>query len=238
MLILEVCSNNIALRNLSLLKWLRKLLMFSSCRCPFCSVFFCTLDYSSLTTDISSILNALALVFIDFHQSQLTLLVYTVNSQNLLTPVLVMMLKLLDFKMVIILSDSIWVTVDLNRVRYNGVSLGLSLWGLLGVSLGWDALGSVAFCLALNYKQMELYHALPFFCYLLGKCIKQGLLGRGWVSTACRWAFFRLFEMKVEFGWTLTRVHPDRRRNGSESSLYVFKRSRLMFQKSNHLHSS
>lgn len=102
MFILEVCSNNIALRNLSLLKWLRKLLMFSSYRCPFCSVFFCTRDYSSLTTDISSILNALALVFIDFHQSQLTLLVYTVNSQNLLTPVLVMMLKLLDFKMVIL----------------------------------------------------------------------------------------------------------------------------------------
>lgn len=90
-----------------------------------------------------------------------------------------MMLKLLDFKMVIILSYSIWVTVDLNRIRYNGVSLGLTLWGLLGLSLGWDALGSVAFCLALNYKQMELYHALPFFCYLLGKCIKQDLLGRG-----------------------------------------------------------
>lgn len=106
----DVCSDNIALRNLSLLKWFRKLLMFSSYRCPFCSVFFCTLDYSSLTTDISSILNALALVFIDFHQSQLTLLVYTVNSQNLLTPVLVMMLKLLDFKMVIILSYSMTLT--------------------------------------------------------------------------------------------------------------------------------
>ncbi|XP_013929787.1 PREDICTED: dolichyl pyrophosphate Man9GlcNAc2 alpha-1,3-glucosyltransferase-like [Thamnophis sirtalis] len=26
---------------------------------------------------------------------------------------------------------------------------------------------------------MELYHALPFFCYLLGKCFKKGLLGKG-----------------------------------------------------------
>lgn len=76
-------------------------------------------------------------------------------------------------------SYSIGVTVDLNDIRYNGVSLGLALWALLGLGLGWDALGSVAFCLALNYKQMELYHALPFFCYLLGKCIKVGLLGRG-----------------------------------------------------------
>lgn len=89
------------------------------------------------------------------------------------------MLKFLDFKLVILLLYSIRVRVDLNHVRYNGISLGLALWGLLGLSLGWDALGSLAFCLALNYKQMELYHALPFFCYLLGKCMKLGLLGRG-----------------------------------------------------------
>ncbi|KAK3556771.1 hypothetical protein QTP70_016685 [Hemibagrus guttatus] len=49
----------------------------------------------------------------------------------------------------------------------------------LGLGLGRDLLGSVAFTLALNYKQMELYHSLPFFCYLLGRCIKQGLLGKG-----------------------------------------------------------
>ncbi|CAG11585.1 unnamed protein product [Tetraodon nigroviridis] len=71
------------------------------------------------------------------------------------------------------------ILIDYGHFQYNGVSLGLALWALLGLGLGWDALGSVAFCLALNYKQMELYHALPFFCYLLGKCIKVGLLGRG-----------------------------------------------------------
>uniref|UniRef100_A0A3Q0RSG6 Alpha-1,3-glucosyltransferase n=1 Tax=Amphilophus citrinellus TaxID=61819 RepID=A0A3Q0RSG6_AMPCI len=63
-------------------------------------------------------------------------------------------------------------------IRYNGVSLGFALWGILALGLGWDVLGSVAFSLALNYKQMELYHALPFFCYLLGRCIKTGLMGR------------------------------------------------------------
>uniref|UniRef100_A0A8C2V173 Alpha-1,3-glucosyltransferase n=1 Tax=Chinchilla lanigera TaxID=34839 RepID=A0A8C2V173_CHILA len=52
---------------------------------------------------------------------------------------------------------------------YNAVSLGFALWGILGVSYDWDLLGSLAFCLALNYKQMELYHSLPFFCFLLGK---------------------------------------------------------------------
>ncbi|NXW52618.1 ALG6 glucosyltransferase, partial [Nyctiprogne leucopyga] len=61
------------------------------------------------------------------------------------------------------------------------VSLGFALWGVLYLSYDWDLLGSVAFCLALNYKQMELYHSLPFFCYLLGKCFKKGLKGKGLV---------------------------------------------------------
>lgn len=32
-----------------------------------------------------------------------------------------------------------------------------------------DLLAAAAFSLALNYKQMSLYHAPPFFFYLLGK---------------------------------------------------------------------
>uniref|UniRef100_G3U9B7 Alpha-1,3-glucosyltransferase n=1 Tax=Loxodonta africana TaxID=9785 RepID=G3U9B7_LOXAF len=64
---------------------------------------------------------------------------------------------------------------------YNSVSLGFALWGVLGVSCDWDLLGSLAFCLAVNYKQMELYHSLPFFCFLLGKCFKKGLKGKGFV---------------------------------------------------------
>ncbi|XP_012494781.1 PREDICTED: dolichyl pyrophosphate Man9GlcNAc2 alpha-1,3-glucosyltransferase [Propithecus coquereli] len=64
---------------------------------------------------------------------------------------------------------------------YNSVSLGFALWGVLGVSCDWDLLGSLAFCLAINYKQMELYHSLPFFCFLLGKCFKKDLKGKGFV---------------------------------------------------------
>ena len=37
----------------------------------------------------------------------------------------------------------------------------------------WDVIGSIAFSMALNYKQMELYHALPFFFYLLGKSFQS-----------------------------------------------------------------
>ncbi|NXU70599.1 ALG6 glucosyltransferase, partial [Oreotrochilus melanogaster] len=72
------------------------------------------------------------------------------------------------------------ILIDHGHFQYP-LSLGLALWGVLFLSYDWDLLGSVAFCLALNYKQMELYHSLPFFCYLLGKCFKKGLKGKGLV---------------------------------------------------------
>jgi alpha-1,3-glucosyltransferase len=38
--------------------------------------------------------------------------------------------------------------------------------------LVWGQLGTVSFCLALNYKQMTLYYAPAFFFYLLAKCYR------------------------------------------------------------------
>ncbi|KAM8805313.1 dolichyl pyrophosphate Man9GlcNAc2 alpha-1,3-glucosyltransferase [Eudromia elegans] len=70
------------------------------------------------------------------------------------------------------------ILIDHGHFQYP-LSLGFALWGILFLSHDWDLLGSVAFCLALNYKQMELYHSAPFFCYLLGKCFKKGLRGKG-----------------------------------------------------------
>ncbi|XP_066481500.1 dolichyl pyrophosphate Man9GlcNAc2 alpha-1,3-glucosyltransferase isoform X2 [Tiliqua scincoides] len=64
-------------------------------------------------------------------------------------------------------------------IDYGHFHLGFALWGVLCLSYEFDVLGSVAFCLAINYKQMELYHSLPFFCYLLGKCFRKGLMGKG-----------------------------------------------------------
>jgi len=61
------------------------------------------------------------------------------------------------------------------------------LWGITGLCTGHELLGSIAFSLALNYKQMELYHALPFFCFLLGSCVQRckqaGLIGGLWKLT-------------------------------------------------------
>lgn len=60
--------------------------------------------------------------------------------------------------------------IDHGHFQYNGISLGLSLWTFLLICNNRFCLATVAFCLSLNYKQMQLYHAVPFFIFLLKKC--------------------------------------------------------------------
>jgi len=69
------------------------------------------------------------------------------------------------------------IIIDHGHFQYNNISLGLALMAVAQVTRGRHILGSVLFVLALNYKQMELYHALPFFCYLLGVCWQQRTVG-------------------------------------------------------------
>ena len=72
-----------------------------------------------------------------------------------------------------ILCQPALVVIDYGHFQYNCVSLGFTLWGIVAVMANWDVLGTVVFCLALNYKQMELYHAMPFFFFLVGKAFKS-----------------------------------------------------------------
>ena len=65
------------------------------------------------------------------------------------------------------------VLVDHGHFQYNGISLGFTLWAAASIDGGWERLGASLFTLALNYKQMSLYHALPFFGVLLGRCIAE-----------------------------------------------------------------
>ena len=69
------------------------------------------------------------------------------------------------------------IIIDHGHFQYNNISLGLAIMAVAQVTRGRHILGSVLFVLALNYKQMELYHALPFFCYLLGVCWQQRTVG-------------------------------------------------------------
>lgn len=65
--------------------------------------------------------------------------------------------------------------IDYCHFQFNTVSLGLTLLAYTMLAKSYDVMGCVLFALSLNYKQMELYHALPFFCYLSGKAFKTKL---------------------------------------------------------------
>ncbi|KAK6061146.1 ALG6, ALG8 glycosyltransferase family protein [Cooperia oncophora] len=63
--------------------------------------------------------------------------------------------------------------IDNGHFQYNSVSLGLFLISFLFLINRKFLVGSVSFVLALNYKQMELYHALPIFTFILSRSLKR-----------------------------------------------------------------
>ncbi|VDM23251.1 unnamed protein product [Hydatigera taeniaeformis] len=65
------------------------------------------------------------------------------------------------------------ILVDHGHFQYNCISLGLFVLSLTFFAKDFDVIGSVVFCLAILYKQMELYHALPIFVFLLSKCFSH-----------------------------------------------------------------
>lgn len=65
------------------------------------------------------------------------------------------------------------ILIDNGHFQYNNFSLGLALFAVGLLFHDKIVLAAVSFSLALNYKQMELYHALPFFAYMFGLCLKK-----------------------------------------------------------------
>lgn len=65
------------------------------------------------------------------------------------------------------------ILIDHGHFQYNCISLAFCVLAATFVCIQKSVLGSIFFCLALNYKQMELYHAFPFFLYLLSTCIPK-----------------------------------------------------------------
>ncbi|RKP11561.1 glycosyl transferase [Piptocephalis cylindrospora] len=69
--------------------------------------------------------------------------------------------------------------IDHGHFQYNSVMLGLVLHAY---NAFWDRAygrGAVLFTLALGFKQMALYYALPIFTFLLGRCYRQRSLNQG-----------------------------------------------------------
>jgi alpha-1,3-glucosyltransferase len=83
--------------------------------------------------------------------------------------------------------------MDHGHFQYNSTSLGFALlacYYMTRPSFRDCIIGSFYFCLALNFKQMTLYHAPAIFFYLSGRCfavdqwfIRFGALGATVVST-------------------------------------------------------
>ena len=69
------------------------------------------------------------------------------------------------------------ILIDSGHFQYNTVMLGLVVWAVNFFLADQDVLGSVAFCLALGFKQMALYFSPAVFAYLLGKSFRQGFFG-------------------------------------------------------------
>jgi len=70
------------------------------------------------------------------------------------------------------------ILIDHGHFQYNCVSIGLTLWAIYFIHNQMPFLSSAMFSLALNYKQISLYHALPFFFYLLGFSLSRESLLR------------------------------------------------------------
>lgn len=69
------------------------------------------------------------------------------------------------------------ILIDHGHFQYNGVSLGFFIGAVACFMKNCDLLGSILFCSSLAYKQMELYHSLPIFFYLFGKCVHLSFIG-------------------------------------------------------------
>lgn len=71
------------------------------------------------------------------------------------------------------------ILVDHGHFQYNCVSLGLSLFAIYFLQSDNLAASAFMFSLALNYKQISLYYAMPFFVYMLSKVFSsKGLIGK------------------------------------------------------------
>ncbi len=79
--------------------------------------------------------------------------------------------------LLLVLLNPTIILIDHGHFQYNAISIGLmqlAVYFLISKAKTNTfslIFGSYFFCLALNYKQMELYHALPFFFYLLAICV-------------------------------------------------------------------
>lgn len=77
------------------------------------------------------------------------------------------------------------ILIDNGHFQYNNISLALSMLTVAALISHRPLLGCLLFSLALNYKQMVLYYALPVFVHLLRHCFETT---NGWTEYLKRFA--------------------------------------------------
>lgn len=79
-----------------------------------------------------------------------------------------------NYLLIGILLQPALIIIDHGHFQYNAAMLGFTLWAIVFFFQERFMLGSIMFCLSLNFKQMALFYALPVFFFLLGRCIQRG----------------------------------------------------------------
>ncbi|DBA03458.1 TPA: hypothetical protein N0F65_002866 [Lagenidium giganteum] len=78
--------------------------------------------------------------------------------------------KQTSFVLLVLLQPSL-LLIDHGHFQYNNVCLGFTALAVALILRGHEFLGSISYCLALNFKQMALYYAPAFGVFLLARCI-------------------------------------------------------------------
>lgn len=125
----------------------------------------------------------LTVLFADIVTFIPSIVLFYQNNKNIITPGKLNPISVNEATKLCILLALLYpgiIIIDHGHFQYNCVSLGLFVFAVLFIAKKRHVISSILFCSALAYKQMELYHALPFFFYLLGICYhawkKHGLL--------------------------------------------------------------
>ncbi|KAL8000709.1 putative glycosyl transferase, ALG6/ALG8 [Plasmopara halstedii] len=118
------------------------------------------------------------------------------------------------FFLLILLEPAI-LLIDHGHFQYNNVSLGFTALSVALIVEGHEFLGSICYCLALNFKQMALYYSPAFGIFLFVRCLYRKmcvlhlakLVIAVIITFALMWAPFCAYPSAMETCWSsLTQV--------------------------------
>jgi hypothetical protein len=158
----------------------------------FCTTYYVT-EWESLAEVLTIVLFQPAVLLIDHgHFQVIYIYIYIYIYANTYKHIYVCMYVFIH-NYIIYIHVLIIIYIYLYYEQYNCVALGLALFGVVAIIRDWDFLGSVLFCLSLNFKQISLYYSPAFFCFLLAKAFNRAKRDDGCVY----WTSVTLYILKL-----------------------------------------